>query len=183
MAHGSGAAAPGPATPLRFFDLLRTLAGYDCRFVLIGGFAVTLHGHVRTTKDVDIVPDPEEANMRRLWAALTELRARPIELDEFATDELPVPFGEEAFIAANGNWALYTSCGRLDVMCYVETADGEIGYRELRDRAGAVELDELEGAPLFVSSLADLIAMKEHAGRDIDRLDVTALRMAHGEEE
>ncbi|HZQ16477.1 MAG TPA: hypothetical protein VFA82_06855 [Gaiellaceae bacterium] len=169
--------------PLRFFELLRTLSRHDADFILIGGFAVTLHGHVRTTKDVDIVPDPDEANMRRLWAALLELHARPIELDEFATDELPVPFAEQEFIAATGNWALHTTCGRLDVMCYVETVDGELSYAELHRRAERVDLEELRGTPLFVASFADLIAMKERAGRDVDRLDVTALRMAHGEDE
>jgi hypothetical protein len=65
----------------------------------------------------------------------------------------------------------------------VETVDGELPYRELRERAERVELEELQGGVLYVASAADLIAMKERAGRDIDRIDVTALRMAQGEEE
>lgn len=173
---------PGASTPLRFFELLRILARHGAHFVLIGGFAVTLHGHVRTTKDVDVVPGPDDANMRRLWDALVELKARPVELDECAVTELPVPFTVEAFVSGDGNWALYTACGRLDVMRYVETVDGEISYDELRERAERVELADLEGEALYVASAADLIAMKEHAGRDIDRIDVTALRMAQQEE-
>ena len=174
---------PGPATPPRFFEMLRALADHKAEFVLIGGFAVTLHGYVRTTKDIDVVPDSSLENMTRLWETLAELKARPVELDEFAATELPVPFTAEGFASGDGDWALYTTCGRIDVMRCVETADGEIRYDELRKRAERVDLDELDGKPLYVASTGDLIAMKEHAGRDIDRIDVTALRMAQGDEE
>ena len=149
--------------------------------MIIGGFAVTLHGYVRTTKDVDIVPDPSEENLSRLWDVLADIEARPAELDQFATEEMPVAFTRET-VVRGGNWTLYTALGRLDLMPYVEDADGEIPYDELRERAESVELDEI-GSPIWVASLDDLIAMKEHAGRDIDRIDVTALRMARGIED
>ncbi len=173
---------PGPGTPPRFFDLFRLLCEHEVDFVLIGGFAVTLHGPVRTTKDIDIVPDQDQANMARLWDALSAVDARPAEFDDFKPHELPVPFTHEAFVAGAGNWALYTTLGRVDVMSYVESADGELLYGELRENAVRVDLDEI-GFPIWVASAADLIAMKEHAGRDVDRIDVTALRMAHGDEE
>jgi hypothetical protein len=172
---------PGPATPPRFFELTKTLCQHEVGFVLIGGFAVTLHGYVRTTKDVDIVPNPEPANMSRLWDVLSTLKARPPELAEFKPQELPVPFTREGFSNGGGNWVLYTTLGRVDVMPYVESADGEMSYDDLRENAVRVDLDEV-GFPIWVASTADLIAMKEHANRDIDRIDLTALRMAQGEE-
>jgi hypothetical protein len=179
MARGDG--EPGPATPPRFFELARTLCQHDVAFVLIGGFAVTLHGYIRATKDVDIVPDPGPANMSRLWDALSTLNARPAEFGEFRPQELPVPFTREGFVSGGGNWVIYTSLGRVDVMPYVESADGEMSYDDLRENAVRVDLDEV-GFPIWVASTADLIAMKEHANRDIDRIDLTALRMAQGEE-
>ncbi|MDX6471091.1 MAG: hypothetical protein QOF75_2894 [Gaiellaceae bacterium] len=177
---------PGPATPLRFFDLAQTLCQHDVAFVLIGGFAVTLHGYIRATKDVDIVPDPEPANLSRLWDALSTLNARPADFGEFESQELPVPFTREGFVVSGGgNWVIYTviytTLGRVDVMPYVESADGEMIYDDLRENAVRVDLDEV-GFPIWVASTADLIAMKEHANRDIDRIDLTALRMAQGEE-
>jgi hypothetical protein len=172
---------PGPGTPPRFFDLMQTLCEHEVAFVLIGGFAVTLHGYIRTTKDIDIVPDPDAANMSRLWDALSTVKASPTESQELKPLELPVPFTREGFIAGGGNWALYTTLGRLDVMPYVESADGEMIYGDLRDNAVRVDLDEI-GFPIWIASTADLIAMKEHANRDIDRIDLTALRMAQGEE-
>jgi hypothetical protein len=67
-------------------------------------------------------------------------------------------------------------------MPYVEDADGELTYDELRAGADTIEIDEV-GHPIFVASVEHLIAMKQHAGRDLDLIDVTALRMAHGLEE
>ena len=177
MARGE----PGPATSLRFFDLAKTFCEHDVAFILIGGLAVTLHGYVRATKDVDIVPDPDASNMERLWDALTRLDARPADYEEFKPPELPVLFTREGFVAGGGNWVVYTTLGRVVVMPYVESADGEMSYGDLRENAVRVDLDEV-GFPIWVASTADLIAMKEHANRDIDRIDLTALRMAQGEE-
>jgi hypothetical protein len=181
MARGNSkdAAEPGPGTPPRFFEFLGALSNREVDFVLIGGLAVSLHGYVRATRGIDIVVEPSRENMRRLWDALVELRARPT---EFAPHELPLPFERDAFIDGDGNWALYTMLGRIDIIRYVETADGEIAYSDLRAHAEQVTLDEI-GAPIRVASASDLIAMKEHANRDIDRIDLTALRMAHGQEE
>jgi hypothetical protein len=137
---------------------------------------------VRATKDIDIVPEPSPENMARLWETLVALHARPAEFEDFLPRELPVPFERNSFIDGDGNWAIYTTLGRIDVMRYVETADGEIPYSELRAQADIVELDEI-GVPIHVASAPHLIAMKEHANRDIDRIDLTALRMAHGQEE
>jgi len=173
---------PGPDTEPRFFELLKVLSECKVSFVLIGGFAVTLHGYVRMTKDIDIVPDPSEENMARLWDVLSALHARPGEFDDFDPQELPVPFTREGMVTGGGNWMLYTSLGRLDVRSYVEDADGELPYVDLREGAERVELEQV-GQPFWIASTDDLIAMKEHANRDIDRIDVTAMRMAQGIEE
>jgi hypothetical protein len=45
--------------------LLRALVDADIRFVVIGGIAVAAHRVVRATEDVDIVPEPEGANLTR----------------------------------------------------------------------------------------------------------------------
>jgi hypothetical protein len=170
---------PGPQTPADFFDLLRVLSERRVELVVIGGLAVALHGYVRATKDIDIVPEPSRENLTRLWKALGEIDATPTELEEFRTEELPVAFSLDALIEGGGNWALYTRLGRIDVMQCVKGLDS---YAELR--AGAERVDEPSvGHPLWVAGLDDLISMKEAAGRDIDRIDITALRMAQRLEE
>jgi hypothetical protein len=169
-------------TPPRFYELLRTLREHGAEFVIIGGFAVSLQGYVRTTKDVDIVPEPTRESLGRLWAALAAMDARPAEIGDFKPQEMPMPFTPEGLLEGGGNWVVYTTFGRVDLMPYVEDADGELTYDELRAAADTIEIDEV-GHPIFVASVEHLIAMKQHAGRDLDLIDVTALRMAHGLEE
>jgi hypothetical protein len=55
-------------------DLLFALSQARVRFVVIGGVAVGVHGFVRATEDLDIVPDPDLENLARL---ARRPRARP----------------------------------------------------------------------------------------------------------
>ena len=170
---------PDADAPPRFFDLLRALGDHDVSFVLIGGFAVALQGYPRFTKDIDIVPDPDPANIGRLWDVLVRVDAEPAPLADFKPAEMPLPFSRDSLIEGGGNWILYTTLGRIDLMRYVEDVDGELAYEELRESADRVYLDEI-GHPIRVASVEHLISMKQRANRDQDRIDITALRMAHG---
>lgn len=165
--------------PLEFFQALRVLRAHDAEFVVIGGYAVILHGSERYTKDVDIVPEPSRENLARLWNALVELEAAPAELPDFRPEEMPVEFSLDGLVEGGGNWVLHTRYGRVDVMQWVSGVDN---YEQLR--AGAVEtLVPQIGATVLFAGLDDLLAMKREAGRDLDLMDITALRMAHGLEE
>lgn len=53
--------------------LCRSLNAAGARYVLIGGFAVILHGFVRTTKDIDLLVDSSAENIRALKNALSAL--------------------------------------------------------------------------------------------------------------
>jgi hypothetical protein len=39
-------------------QMLGVLAEHRVDFVIIGGFALSAHGVIRGTKDIDVVPDP-----------------------------------------------------------------------------------------------------------------------------
>ena len=158
--------------------MLGFLREHEVEFVVIGGLAVILHGVVRATKDIDIVPEQSEENLARLWSALVELDATPRELAEFRPEEMPMPFSLEGLIEGGGNWVLDTRLGRVDVMQCVSGVDS---YEELRARAETETTDEA-GTILF-AGFDDLLTMKRAAGRDQDLMDITALRMAHGLEE
>lgn len=174
--------SPGPGTTPDFWGMLRVLREHDVEFVIIGGFAVGLHGYVRATKDIDIVPAPDPENLSRLWDAVSSIDARPAEFDEFDPEEMPAPFSREGLVDGRGNWVLYTRLGRLDLMPYVEDDDGELPYEDLRGAAESEEFAEI-GGRLWFASAAHLIAMKEHAGRDEDLRDVSALRRTLGLED
>jgi hypothetical protein len=50
--------------------LLKHLHEHGVEHIIIGGLAVSAHGHVRPSKDLDIVPDPAHENLKRLTDAL-----------------------------------------------------------------------------------------------------------------
>jgi hypothetical protein len=47
-------------------ELLLALTRAQIGFIVIGGVAVGVHGFVRATKNLDIVPDPSPENLARL---------------------------------------------------------------------------------------------------------------------
>lgn len=166
-------------SPLRYLPLLKVLRDQGVEFVVIGGFAVILHGVERATKDVDVVPEQSRENLARLWDALVELEARPAEVGDFRPQEMPMPFSLEGIVEGGGNWVLMTRLGRVDVMQWVPGVDT---YEELRANAASEDIPEVGGTVWF-AGLDDLLTMKREAGRPQDLIDITALRMAHGLEE
>ena len=59
----------------RHRELLRTLAGAEVQFVLVGGVALQLRGFSGATRDVDVTIAVDELNMHRLDGALQALPA------------------------------------------------------------------------------------------------------------
>lgn len=163
------------ARPLRALELLGELLRHRVEFVVIGGFSLAAHGLVRGTKDVDIVPAPDRANLARLADALAELGA---EVD-LAADFQPAELGlkpDADGLARGGNWVLSTLLGRLDIM---QAVAGVRGYEQLR--AGAVRHEPVGlGEAVLFAGLDDLVAMKLAAGRDQDLLDIAELERARG---
>ena len=62
--------------------LCRALQRERVRYVLIGGFAVILHGYVRATRDIDLLIDPSIENIRALKRAMADLPDNAIALME-----------------------------------------------------------------------------------------------------
>jgi hypothetical protein len=69
------------------------MAGEDARFVVIGGFAVIANRFVRATEDIDFLVPDDEANDRRVLAALLRLGGDLLGLaeihGELPEDEIP----------------------------------------------------------------------------------------------
>lgn len=153
---------------MKEFDLRSLLnalyeAGVD--FVVIGGVAVGAHGFIRGTEDLDIVPDPDPDNLRRLSDALSTLESTLPTVGER-------PFNPEidfGVIRQGGNVTAMTKFGGLDV---VQRAQGVPSYSQLF--VDAIE-SELLGVPVRVCSLQRLREMKRAQDRTQDRLDLENL--------
>jgi predicted nucleotidyltransferase len=146
--------------------ILRVLAEHRVEFVVVGGVAVQTHGYMRPTRDLDIIPRPDLANLSRLGEALAELGS------QLHRTQRPVAITDPHILKRAALVPLITTYGRLDVINIKLTAGTPGRYSELRERAIDVDLGAIEVA---VVGLDDLIRMKKAAGREQDRIDIGAL--------
>lgn len=155
--------APDTETPLDAERILQALWEHGVDYVLVGGIAVQVHGHVRTTFDVDVLPRPVPSNLARLADALNALDARVLNP---GSERSPI---DATMLRRAALWQFSTTHGPVDVL---HDAPGAVPYDELR--RGALEL-ELSGMRIAVAGLDDLIAMKRAGGRAVDLEDIAAL--------
>jgi hypothetical protein len=153
-----------PLDPERLFT---TLARHKVRYVLIGAVAARLQGFPRLTADTDITPERGGDNLKRLAAALRELKARVY--TESVPEGLPFDSSPETLGRAE-LWNLVTSAGRLDLAF---TPSGTSGYDDLARHAVSFRVF---GVTVAAASLPDIIRSKEAADRPQDRQDVILLR-------
>ena len=155
--------------PLRLFE---TLDRHGVHYVVIGGFAGRIWGSPTVTNDLDVCYDRESGNLERLAQALRDLGARLRGADE------EVPFLLDArTLAAGDHFTLTTAAGNLDILGHPA---GSGGYASLADAAQAVSV---EGRPVKVAAIEDLIAMKRATGRPKDRVEVEILEAVREERE
>lgn len=158
--------------------LLRQLHEAGIEYILIGGLAVNAWGVIRATKDVDICPSPDPANLERLSALLRRLEVRQLGVGDegFAEPEMPFDPTRADDLAHGGNFRLATRLGVLDVMQWIPGIEAESAYETLAEGA---ETARAFGIEIKVCSLESLRTMKRVAGRPQDLVDLSALEKAH----
>jgi hypothetical protein len=144
--------------PQDFADLLNELSAAKAEFLLVGGWAVILYGHVRATDDMDLFVRPTVANSERVFAALeafgAPLRAHAVTPRHFATEGDAYRFGIAPL--------------KIEVL----TKLSGVSFDEALDGSGMLALD---GHPVPYIGKAALIANKKAAGRLKDLADVEEL--------
>ena len=65
-----------------FVDLLRAFADADVRFMIVGAYALAVHGRPRATGDLDVWIDATPQNAPRVVQALTAFGAPAAEITE-----------------------------------------------------------------------------------------------------
>jgi hypothetical protein len=139
------------------------------RYVVVGGVATILHGYVRGTTDVDVVLDLDEASARRAIEELEKIGYRP-QAPVHATDFADRPT-RETWARDRGMivFSLYSDVNPVVVDLFVRSP---MDFEGLWTRS---ELRALEGGPVRVASLDDLIRLKRTTARPQDLVDVTEL--------
>jgi len=87
-----------------FVDLLREFVAAEVRFLIVGAYALALHGRPRATGDLDIWVDPTPENAPRVMRALAAFGAP---LAEIAADD---------FARAGITYQIGVPPGRIDIL-------------------------------------------------------------------
>ena len=153
-------------------ELIAALADGGVEYVLIGGLAVGAHGFPRATKDLDIVPAPDQPNLQRLADVLRGIGARHFETGDFDPAEFPFDPLDPGDLREGGNFVLATRLGRLDIMQWVPGVPGDWAFEHLARSAVETTLGPRR---VRVCSKEDLLAMKRAAGRPQDLVDLEQL--------
>ncbi len=151
------------ARPPDVESIFATLNAHGVEYVVVGGIAVQVHGHVRMTNDVDLIPAPTPDNLGRLANALTELDARVL---NSGNEHLKI---DARMLPRATLWQLSTRHGDIDVL---HDAPGAAPFPQLRQRALVIVSGE---HPIPIAGRDDLIRMKRASGRPTDLADIAAL--------
>jgi hypothetical protein len=138
-----------------FVDLLRAFVDHDVRFMVVGAYALAIHGRPRATGDLDIWIQPSKENAARVMRALAVFGAP---LDQIT---------EADFASPGVTYQMGVAPGRIDILTdltgltfdeawpgritrpFGEVAVGVIGLAEFvrnkRATGRAKDLGDIEG--------------------------------------
>ena len=135
-------------------------------YVVIGGFSVIYHGHIRATKDSDLlVPDGPQADMA-IGRFLDRVEATRLYDGKYLTQE---------DIAGAQHLRINSRHGIVRLM---RGGLPPLDYDTVAQRA---EQAVWEGQPARIAALPSLVGFKRLAGRPQDRQDLADLEAIYGE--
>ena len=145
-----------PLLTADFKEFLRLLNAGGVEYLLVGGYAVGLHGYPRATVDLDVWVRATAANAERVLAVVKGFGFESPALHPhlFVKPDSIVRFGIPPF--------------RIEIMTSIDGVE----FDACRNRAVSFDLDGLQ---VPVISLSDLKANKKAAGRHKDLADVENL--------
>ena len=156
---------------LDYQTIFKKLNQQKIDYLVVGGLAVNFHGIPRMTYDLDLMILLEPKNILGIVAFLSKLGYRPrvpVDPKELADGEKRNSWVKEK------NMKAFTFCsdkhplGEIDLLI-----DSPIPYHLLKERAIFIEI---QGEPIPVVSIPDLIRLKRKTGRKQDLSDVQLLK-------
>ncbi len=141
-----------------FQDFITALNDNDVEYILLGGYAVILHGYSRNTGDMDIFVRKSEENYRKLQLAFRQFGMPMFDmtLDNFLH---------------NSTLDVFTF-GMPPVSIDILTQPKELDFDEAFENA---EMKEVDGINIKVIHLNDLIRQKKAVNRAKDLNDIEHL--------
>jgi predicted nucleotidyltransferase len=140
-----------------FREFLELLLAHGVEFMIVGGFAVALHGFPRYTEDLDVLIARNEENAEKLMSALREFGFGNIGLSivDFLNPDRVVQLGRVPV--------------RIDIITSMS------GIKDYEQLFASSRIQDLDGLNVKIISLDNLIVNKKASGRDQDKVDARRL--------
>jgi hypothetical protein len=139
-----------------FKDMLFALSEANAEFLLVGAYALAVHGHPRATGDLDIWVRADSKNAPRVFQSLAAFGAP---LDDLTIEDLSKP---------GVVFQIGVEPSRIDIL----TAISGVDFNRAWDRRVSIEMD---GVCINVLGREDLIVNKRASGRPKDLVDADTL--------
>jgi predicted nucleotidyltransferase len=139
-----------------YLSFIQLLNEHQVEYVVLGGYAVIIHGYIRTTGDVDILINTSKQNAEKLMVVMLK----------FGYDVYDFELSD--FMEEPGCISLDRYNGKIEIL----TSTLGVTFSECFDNKIVVET---EGVAINFISLSDLIKNKLAVGRPKDLEDIKNL--------
>jgi hypothetical protein len=139
-----------------FRDMLSALCDEGVEFMLVGAYALAVHGYPRATGDMDIWIRPSDDNARRVWRALKRFKAPMSDLtvEDLTTPDIVFQIG--------------VAPRRIDMLTSIDGVDFDEAWPHRKHV-------DVEGQQFAVIGRSHLLRNKKATGRAKDLADVAWL--------
>jgi hypothetical protein len=145
-----------------FCDLLSAFRAADVKYLIIGGWAVSIHAQPRATLDMDVFVSPDKANLEAVYDALLRFGAPLKNMDK------------RQFLEPGTYFRFGAPPRQVDIFPEIPGVEFEACWP---NRVEVTVHAEKSLVANFISA-KDLIAAKIASGREQDIADVQAIRRA-----
>ena len=137
-------------------EFIESLNSNEVEYLIVGAFALAIHGSPRYTGDIDILVRPSPANARKLTAVISTFGFSSLGLStqDFLKPDQVIQLGRDPV--------------RIDLLTSITGVEFEEAWEH---RA----ITRLDGLPVPFIGKEDLIKNKRATGRTQDRADLEAL--------
>jgi hypothetical protein len=145
-----------------FKELLSIFNAQRVRYLIVGGYAVSLHAQPRATNDIDLLIRPAADNAKAVYAALAQFG---VHLQDLTPEDLIEP-------------DKFFRMGAPPVMVDILPEISGVDFDRAWQRRLEVTIDDQSGLTASFISREDLMTAKVAAGKPQDIADVAAVRKA-----
>lgn len=140
-----------------FIDFVSLLNKYEVEYLIIGGYAVSIHGYPRSTKDLDICIKISDENAEKMVEVIKKFGFASLKLTK------------EDFLKRNFFTQLGYDPVRIDIVNDLDAVPFELAWKNKK-------IVDFENIKINFIGYSELLKVKENAGRPQDIADIHKLK-------